>query len=98
MTSFGARLHAAIDDRGPFCVGIDPHAALLHDWGLTDDVAGLETFALGFPIHLDWSWRTLFNRDWEDYIYSYRATVEGEPSGSKWLRKARFSLWIGYDF
>ena len=59
---------------------------------------GLETFALGFPIHLDWSWRTLFNRDWEDYIYSYRATVEGEPSGSKWLRKARFSLWIGYDF
>ena len=23
---------------------------------------GLETFALGFPIHFDWSWRTLFNR------------------------------------
>jgi len=46
MTSFGTRLHAAVDDRGPFCVGIDPHAALLHDWGLTDDVAGLETFAL----------------------------------------------------
>lgn len=44
--TFGARLHAAIADRGPFCVGIDPHAALLHDWGLTDDVAGLETFAL----------------------------------------------------
>ena len=38
--------HAAIADRGPFCVGIDPHAALLHDWGLDDDVAGLETFAL----------------------------------------------------
>ena len=33
-------------DRGPFCVGIDPHAQLLLDWGLTDDVAGLETFAL----------------------------------------------------
>jgi orotidine-5'-phosphate decarboxylase len=44
--TFGARLHAAIADRGPFCVGIDPHAALLLDWGLTDDVAGLETFAL----------------------------------------------------
>jgi orotidine-5'-phosphate decarboxylase len=44
--TFGARLHAAIADRGPFCVGIDPHAALLHDWGLGDDVAGLETFAL----------------------------------------------------
>lgn len=46
MTSFGARLHAAIEDRGPFCVGIDPHAALLHEWGLADDVAGLETFAM----------------------------------------------------
>ena len=45
MTTFGARLHAAIDDRGPFCVGIDPHAELLHGWGLGDDVAGLETFA-----------------------------------------------------
>jgi len=44
--SFGSRLHAAIADRGSFCVGIDPHSALLLDWGLTDDVAGLETFAL----------------------------------------------------
>lgn len=46
MTAFGARLHAAIADRGPFCVGIDPHAALLAEWGLADDVAGLERFAL----------------------------------------------------
>ena len=45
-TPFGARLHAAIAERGPFCVGIDPHSALLLDWGLTDDVGGLETFAL----------------------------------------------------
>jgi orotidine-5'-phosphate decarboxylase len=44
--NFGARLHAAIADRGPLCVGIDPHAALLHEWGLADDVAGLERFAL----------------------------------------------------
>ncbi len=44
--TFGARFHAALAERGPFCVGIDPHAALLHDWGLDDDVAGLETFAL----------------------------------------------------
>lgn len=43
--TFGARLHAAIADRGPLCVGIDPHAALLTEWGLGDDVAGLETFA-----------------------------------------------------
>jgi orotidine-5'-phosphate decarboxylase len=45
--TFGARLHAAIEERGPFCVGIDPHAGLLHEWGLSDDVAGLERFALG---------------------------------------------------
>ena len=44
--TFGARLHAAVETRGPFCVGIDPHAALLAEWGLADDVAGLERFAL----------------------------------------------------
>jgi orotidine-5'-phosphate decarboxylase len=46
MTTFGARLHAAMRDRGPLCAGIDPHAGLLHEWGLDDDVAGLEKFAL----------------------------------------------------
>ena len=59
---------------------------------------GLETFALGFPIHFDWSWRTLFNKGWEDYVYSYQAAFDGESSGSKWLRKPKFSIWIGYDF
>ncbi len=43
---FGLRLHRAIEERGRFCVGIDPHAGLLHDWGLNDDVAGLERLAL----------------------------------------------------
>ena len=46
MTAFGARLHEALRARGPLCAGIDPHAALLHDWGLADDLAGLERFAL----------------------------------------------------
>jgi orotidine-5'-phosphate decarboxylase len=46
MTTFGARLHAAVRDRGPLCAGIDPHGALLHEWGLDDDVAGLERFAM----------------------------------------------------
>lgn len=46
MTTFGARLHAALDARGPLCAGIDPHAALLREWGLADDVAGLERFAM----------------------------------------------------
>ncbi|QMU76082.1 orotidine-5'-phosphate decarboxylase [Streptacidiphilus sp. PB12-B1b] len=41
---FGARLRAAMDARGPLCVGIDPHAALLEAWGLDDDIAGLERF------------------------------------------------------
>jgi hypothetical protein len=59
---------------------------------------GLETFALGFPIHFDWSWRTLFNRDWEDYLFSYQALSDGESSGSRWLRRPKFSVWIGYDF
>jgi orotidine-5'-phosphate decarboxylase len=46
MTTFGARVHHAMESRGPLCAGIDPHPGLLHDWGLDDDVAGLERFAL----------------------------------------------------
>ncbi|WP_328313966.1 orotidine-5'-phosphate decarboxylase [Streptomyces sp. NBC_00442] len=44
MTPFGTRLREAMDARGPLCVGIDPHASLLADWGLSDDIAGLERF------------------------------------------------------
>lgn len=43
--TFGARLHAAVEARGPLCVGIDPHASLLTEWGLGDDVDGLEAFS-----------------------------------------------------
>ena len=43
--SFGSRARAAMDAYGPACVGIDPHAALLDDWGLPDSVEGLEQFA-----------------------------------------------------
>jgi orotidine-5'-phosphate decarboxylase len=46
METFGERLHAAVAERGPLCVGIDPHASLLARWGLSDDIAGLERFAL----------------------------------------------------
>src|SRR3954451_14548414 len=45
METFGSRLAAAVEKRGPLCVGIDPHGGLLTRWGLTDDVAGLERFA-----------------------------------------------------
>lgn len=52
---------------------------------------GLQTFALGFPIHFDWSWRTLFNKGWEDVVFS-------QQGGSATFRKPRFQVWIGYDF
>jgi orotidine-5'-phosphate decarboxylase len=44
--TFGDRLSHAIDNRGRFCAGIDPHPELLDAWGLTDSVNGLEKFAL----------------------------------------------------
>ncbi|MGH4030535.1 orotidine-5'-phosphate decarboxylase [Actinomycetota bacterium Odt1-20B] len=44
LEPFGARLRQAMDARGPLCVGVDPHAALLSAWGLQDDIQGLETF------------------------------------------------------
>ena len=52
---------------------------------------GLETFALGFPIHFDYSWKTLLNEGWEDQLFA-------AYGGSSWFRKPRFSVWIGYDF
>ncbi|HEX2297521.1 MAG TPA: orotidine-5'-phosphate decarboxylase [Pseudonocardiaceae bacterium] len=47
VAGFGARLAAAMAARGPLCAGIDPHPGLLRDWGLADDIGGLERFALG---------------------------------------------------
>ncbi|WP_433287250.1 orotidine-5'-phosphate decarboxylase [Micromonospora sp. CA-244673] len=44
METFGARLHRAVAERGPLCVGIDPHPGLLARWGLSDDVEGLDRF------------------------------------------------------
>jgi hypothetical protein len=52
---------------------------------------GLETFALGFPIHFDWSWKTLFNKEWEDVVFALNG-------GSSRFRKPKFAVWIGYDF
>ncbi len=58
----------------------------------------LSTFALGFPVHFDWSWRTLMNREWEDVLFYQNAIADGMSSGSAWLRKPKFSMWIGYDW
>ncbi|EHR60817.1 orotidine-5'-phosphate decarboxylase [Saccharomonospora cyanea] len=46
VRSFGARLAEVTAARGPLCVGVDPHPALLQAWGLPVDVSGLERFAL----------------------------------------------------
>ncbi len=52
---------------------------------------GLETFALGFPIHFDYAWKTLFNKQWEDQLFA-------AYGGSSEFRQPKFSVWIGYDF
>ena len=62
---------------------------------------GLETFALGFPIHFDWSWRTLINKGWEDVVFACTARRQLRPAASvprTSVRKPRFAVWIGYDF
>lgn len=42
--SFGDRVQAAVARTGPLCAGIDPSAALLAKWGLSDDADGLRSF------------------------------------------------------
>ena len=42
--SFGDRLAKAMAERGPLCVGIDPHPNLLEQWGLEDSAEGLAAF------------------------------------------------------
>ena len=44
--TFGQRLQTAFDTGGHLCVGIDPHAYLLREWGLVDDAASLREFGL----------------------------------------------------
>jgi orotidine-5'-phosphate decarboxylase len=45
--SYGERLQQVVGERGPLCVGIDPHPSLLQAWGLESDVRGLESCARG---------------------------------------------------
>ena len=47
--------------------------------------------ALGFPLHFDWSWRTLMNKEWEDVTFHLQG-------GSEEFRKPKFTMWIGYDW
>lgn len=43
---FGERLTAKVAERGPLCVGIDPHPSLLHAWGLDETSGSVERFAM----------------------------------------------------
>lgn len=43
---FGERIRAALAARGPLCVGIDPHSALLTAWGVGDSADGAREFGL----------------------------------------------------
>lgn len=45
MTGYGERLARLLAERGPLCVGIDPHPALLTQWGLPVSARGLERCA-----------------------------------------------------
>ena len=63
---------------------------------------GLESFLLGFPMHFDWSWKTLFNRDWEDALFRTcipvsATSIDCRSDGGS-FRQVKFSFWIGYDF
>lgn len=51
----------------------------------------LATLAIGIPVHFDWSWRTLFNEEWENIVFA-------ATGGSEDFRRVRFTMWIGYDF
>jgi len=46
VPSFGERLTGVFLDRGHLCLGIDPHAFLLAEWGFPDSAAGVREFSL----------------------------------------------------
>ena len=45
-SSFGTRIEQAFAKYGQLCVGVDPHAQLLEEWGLPETVDGLRSFSL----------------------------------------------------
>lgn len=79
----------------PMAIPVYGDPRIVNGFRLVDSRASygisLQTFALGFPVHFDWSWRTLFNRDWEDVVFA-------REGGSSTFRRPKFTMWIGYDF
>jgi hypothetical protein len=84
---------ATVDEDGNL-VGIYDQAVTVSGFRLVDSRAsygiGVETFFFGLPMHFDWSWRTMFNKAWEDTYY-------GPAAAAEW-RKPQFTFWIGYDW
>ena len=86
------------NDRQTFTTALSPTSSIsrtVTGFRLVDSRAsygvGLETFALGFPLHFDFSYRTLFNKSWEDIVFA-------SLGGSVEFRHPRFAVWMGYDF
>ncbi|MBI4348542.1 MAG: PD40 domain-containing protein [Elusimicrobia bacterium] len=50
---------------------------------------GIQTNVIGLPMHFDWSYKTLFNKEYEQIV--------SQRTGEQ-FRKRQFSFWIGYDF
>ena len=91
--TFQQQIGVTADEDGNL-VGIYADPVTVSGFRLVDSRAsygiGLETFVLGFPMHFDWSWRTMFNKSWEDAYF-------GPVYAEEW-RRPKFSFWIGYDW
>ena len=62
---------------------------------------GLQSFLLGFPMHFDFSWRTLFDREWEGALFRSCAQTSNasiDCVASNEFREMEIDFWIGYDF
>jgi hypothetical protein len=63
---------------------------------------GLSSMALGFPMHFDFSWKTLFDKTYEDATFRscFQTTATSYscvPVAEEW-RNMKFDFWIGFDF
>jgi len=95
----GPDLRAGVDyTDNPINGGITPGYGIpvpITGWHLVDSRAsygfGLETFIMRYPLHFDWSWKTMFDKTYEDAVYAFYG-------GSQAFRRYKFTFWIGYDW
>ncbi len=82
------------------CVPIYGPAQTISGFRLRDGRAsygvGLESFLLGFPIHFDFAWRTLFNKDWEDALFAGLGRRQRVPQAAvQGLDRLRLLIRLG---